>query len=87
MPDVPFVDPPVVLINAQQVTIITESLQRAILVRMNLLSSPKPTYEIDGQTFKWNEYLDVLNKTIKQLQTDLVALDEDYEIESSMYSA
>ena len=27
-----------------------------------VVSKPRPTYTVDGQTFKWAEYLEVLNK-------------------------
>jgi hypothetical protein len=86
MPDTPYVPPAFSLSDAEQVSVIKESLDRAILTRQNILNKPKPTYDIDGQRFEWNEYLDILNKTISQLQKDLVAFDELYEITSTQYS-
>lgn len=85
MPDTPYVPPAFSLSDAEQVSVIKESLDRAILTRQNILNKPKPTYDIDGQRFEWNEYLDILNKTISQLQKDLVAFDELYEITSTQY--
>jgi hypothetical protein len=86
MPDTPYVPPAHSLADSEQASVIKESLDRAILTRQNVLLKPKPTYDIDGQRFEWNEYLDVLNKTITQLQKDLVAFDELYEVNSQIYS-
>lgn len=85
MPDTPYIPPAYVLSDADQVSVIKESLDRAILTRQNILLKPKPTYDIDGQRFEWNEYLKVLNETIAQLQKDLVAFDEIYEFTSTQY--
>jgi len=86
MPDTPYVPPAYSLADSEQASVIKESLDRAILTRQNILLKPKPTYDIDGQRFEWNEYLDILNKTIAQLQKDLVAFDELYEVNSQIYS-
>lgn len=85
MPDTPYVPPAYSLSVSDQVSVIKESLDRAILTRQAILNKPKPTYDIDGQRFEWNEYLDILNKTITQLQADLVAFDELYEYSSTQY--
>ena len=57
MPDTPYVPPAFSLSDAEQVSVIKESLDRAILTRQNILNKPKPTYDIDGQRFEWNDYL------------------------------
>jgi hypothetical protein len=86
MPDTPYVAPAYPLSDTDSVSVIKESLDRAILTRQKILLNPKPSYNIDGQEFKWAEYLDVINKTISQLQKDLQSFDDDYEIDSVVYS-
>ena len=86
MPDTPYVPPAYVFSDADRKSIITESLDRAILTRQSILSKPKPTYDIDGQRFEWAEYLKVLNATIIELQSQLQTFDDPYEIDSSLYT-
>jgi hypothetical protein len=86
MPDAEYTPPQFVLTDADTVSVIKESLDRAILTRQKILANPKPSYNIDGQEFKWAEYLLALNKTITQLQTDLQAFDDPFELDSVAYS-
>jgi hypothetical protein len=86
MPDTPYVAPAYSLSDADAKSVIKESLDRAILTRQSILLKPKPTYDIDGQKFDWNTYLDILNKTISQLQRDLQDFDGLFEIDSSLYT-
>lgn len=41
-----------------------------------VLASPKPTYTVDGQTFKWNEYVKMLREGIAEIDKTLVGLDQ-----------
>jgi hypothetical protein len=86
MPELPYVPPTVEFSDSDHVSIIRESLTRAIVTRRDILLKPKPSYNIDGQEFKWNEYLEVLNKTITQLQSDLQSITEPFELDSVMYT-
>lgn len=86
MPDQPYVAPTVEFSDVDHVSIVRESLSRALQTRRDILLKPKPTYNIDGQEFKWAEYLEVLNKTIDQLQKDLQSLAEPFEETSVIYT-
>lgn len=86
MPDTAYTPPAFQFSDSDRKSIIQESLDRALLTRQNILAKPKPTYNIDGQEFKWNEYLDTLNKTIAELTSQLQAFDELYEIDSQLYT-
>lgn len=86
MPNEAYVPPSFVLADTDTVSVIKESLDRAILTRQSILLKPKPSYNIDGQEFKWAEYLEVLNKTISQLQKDLQAFDDPFEIDTVVYT-
>lgn len=86
MPDTPYVPSAYSLTDADSVSIIKETLDRAILTRQKIVLNPKPSYNIDGQEFKWAEYLEVLNKTITQLQKDVQAFEDDYELDSVVYT-
>ena len=86
MPNEAYVPPAYVLADTDTASVIKESLDRAILTRQAILLKPKPTYNIDGQEFKWAEYLEVLNKTITQLQKDIQAFDDPFEIDSVVYT-
>ena len=85
MPDVAPTTPPYVYTDSDTLSVIKESLDRAITTRMNILAKPKPSYDIDGQKFSWAEYLDQLNKTIEQLRKNLQDFDEPFEFDSSYY--
>ena len=86
MPNDAYVPPPFVLTDTETVSVIKESLDRAILTRQKILLNPKPSYSIDGQEFKWAEYLEVLNKTIAQLQKEIQSYDGPFEIDSVVYT-
>lgn len=86
MPNEAYVPPPFSLADTEVVSVLKESLDRAILTRQSILLKPKPTYNIDGQEFKWAEYLEVLNKTISQLQKDIQSFDDPFEIDSVVYT-
>ena len=86
MPNTPYTPPQYVLTDSDRVSVIRESLDRAILLRQNILAKPKPTYDIDGQRFEWNEYLAVLNKTIAELTQQLQDFDELFELSSQVYT-
>lgn len=85
MPDTPYVPPTHPLTEGDRLSVIKESLDRAILTRQNILNKPKPTYDIDGQRFEWNEYLAVLNKTIAELLRQVQEFDELFELDSQFY--
>jgi len=85
MPDTEYTPPAFVLTDTNTLSIIKESLDRAILTRQNILAKPKPSYDIDGQKFSWAEYLKILNETIEQLRKNMQDFDTPYEFDSSIY--
>ncbi len=50
----------------------------AILVEIS--TNPKPSYTVNGQTFSWVEYQRFLLDAIKNLNDQIVALSDPYEI-------
>lgn len=86
MPLQPYIAPQHTLTDAQEIEATRETLQNLLVVRRDLLATPKPTYNIDGQEFKWNEYLDVINKSIKQLREDLRSAQGPFEEETVSYT-
>jgi hypothetical protein len=54
--------------------------------RLELLQKPKPTYDIDGQTVKWNEYLDLLNKSMAAIDEQIKEQEGPYELETTGYT-
>lgn len=82
MPIEPYTPPLVTLTATQEIEALRETLQNLIVVRRNILARPKPTYNLDGQEFKWNEYLDTLNKAIKEIQSNLRAAEGPFEEET-----
>lgn len=85
MPNTEYTPPPYSLTDDNVLSVLRESRDRAILTRQQILEKPKPSYNIDGQEFKWNEYLKVLNDTIARLTQEILDADGPYEIESQMY--
>lgn len=86
MPNDQYTPPAFEFSDADRLSIIKESLSQALLTRQEILTNPKPSYSIDQQEFKWNEYLDMLNKTIAQLQSELQSFDELFELDSTIYT-
>lgn len=86
MPDTQYTPPAFTLQDTDVVSILKETLARAILTRQNIVLKPKPTYDIDGQKFSWTEYLAQLDKTIAQLNNEIQSADGPFEIESSIYT-
>lgn len=85
MPDTEFTHPKYDLTDENIVTVLKDTLANAIITRNNVLAKPKPTYKIDNQEFQWAEYLSTLNATITQLQKDIAALSDPFEIDSVAY--
>lgn len=86
MPIQPYIPPLNTLTDVQETEALKETLQNLIITRRDILANPKPTYQIDQQEFKWNEYLDTLNKAIKQIREDLRASQGPFEEESVSYT-
>lgn len=63
-------------------TIKTQTL--AIIADMT--ANPKPSYNIDGQSVSWSEYLDRLQKTVAWCDEQLAATNGPYEQHSVAYS-
>jgi hypothetical protein len=56
--------------DIEQITLIkTQTLARIA----EITAEPKPTYQIDGQTVNWGDYLSRLQKTVDWCDTQLAA--------------
>lgn len=64
--------------DAQQIAAIRS---QTLALLAELISQPKPTYTIDGQTVAWNEYLVRLRETIDWCDRKLAG-EEPFEIAS-----
>jgi len=68
--------------DAQQIaTIKTQTLA----VIADLTANPKPTYNIDGQTIAWGDYLEQLRKTVDWCNQKLAG-EEPFEFRSQGYT-
>ena len=77
MDDIPPLDSDDDLLNKQRL------IKQQLIDRIaQITAKPKPTYEIDGQVFKWNEYLDILMKQLQRINELLAAEDGPYEIQT-----
>lgn len=47
--------------------------------RLDVVSKPKPSYNIDGQEVKWAEYLKQLDASIKAITAELAQFDGPFE--------
>lgn len=65
----------------QLATIKTQTL--AIMV--TLTASPKPSYNIDGQSISWTEYMDMLQKKVDWVDKQLASI-APYEIHSQGFT-
>lgn len=57
----------------------------AIARLKELLASPKPSYNVDGQSFSWNEYQRMLVEQIKSID-EILGADEPFEIHTQGYT-
>lgn len=57
----------------------------AIARLKELLASPKPSYNVDGQSVSWNEYHRMLVEQIKSID-EILGADEPFEIHTQGYT-
>ena len=61
-----------------------ETIRSQILsVIAEITANPKPTYSIDGQSIKWNEYLAQLQKSVDWCNENIEKESEPIEIVST----
>jgi hypothetical protein len=51
--------------------ILQQTYDNLIAVREKVTRSPKPTYTVDGTTYKWGEYLETLTKQIDAVKAQI----------------
>ena len=52
---------------------------------LEVVESPKPSYNIDGKEVEWAEYLDILTKSQASLRKQLIIADSDpFEVSQTM---
>lgn len=56
--------------NAERLTKISAEIVKLDSLISSLLDCPKPTYTVDGQTFKWGEYLKQVREMRESLQAE-----------------
>lgn len=61
-----------------------ETRDAIIITRLSLIATPKPSYNIDGQEVKWNEYLAVITRQLAALNAEINIL-QPFEIEEVYY--
>ena len=54
--------------------------------RLDIVSKPKPSYNIDGQEVKWSEYLKQLDASIERIDEDLNKFEGPFEEVTVAYS-
>lgn len=54
--------------------------------RLDIVSKPKPSYNIDGQEVKWAEYLKQLDASIARIDEDLNKFEGPFEEVTVAYS-
>lgn len=59
-------------------TIKSQALERLL----ELTTSPKPTYSVDGQSVSWGEYLKQLQETVRWCDEQIIREQGPYEIET-----
>jgi hypothetical protein len=72
--------------DAELVVRLKEARTNLIIKIEEYSKNPKPTYEIDGQKVAWKDYLKQLMQDLKELNEAIVAMDETFEIHSTMYT-
>jgi hypothetical protein len=73
--------------DAEKVLSLKQSRDNILVLIEEITAAPKPSYTIDGQTFKWAEYLKQLQESL-QLIEDMIAggdLDNYGEVMSTWY--
>lgn len=68
--------------NAEQLATIKE---QSLAIMVTLTESPKPTYNIDGQSVSWNAYMDMLQKKVDWVDNQLASI-TSYEIHSQGFT-
>lgn len=61
---------------AQRLAVVTARITAVDVLIDGLMANFKPTYTVDGQTFKWGEYLEILTKARKELLAESDALQD-----------
>lgn len=68
--------------DIEQIALIkTQTLARIV----EITAEPKPTYQIDGQSVEWGDYLNQLQKTIAWCNAQLAA-HSPVEVQSQAYT-
>ena len=52
---------------------------------ISITADPKPTYNIDGQSVSWNDYLDKLTNQLSKYN-ELINQEDPYEYETQVWS-
>lgn len=74
------------LTDEQLQTKLLSTRDELIQRRLDVVSKPKPSYNIDGQEVKWSEYLKQLDASIKAIADELIKFDGPYEEVTVGYS-
>lgn len=79
-------DPTALTSDATYAERLTAARNNYALILANISANPKPTYNVNGQMFSWNEYQSFLLKAIKELETLLLHSDDPVEVFEYLYS-
>ena len=72
----------------QEVIELLKRTRDSIIDRRNeVLSKPKPNYDIDGQKVDWATYLDMLTRSLKSVNEEILLAEnqEPYEFSTEAY--
>jgi len=74
--------------DAERLFSLRKSRDNILTVIESVTAEPKPTYNIDGQSVKWGEYLKQLQDSLASIEEMISAADTDQygEFMSSMYT-
>lgn len=74
------------LTDEQLTTKLQNTRDELVQRRLDVISKPRPTYNIDGQEVKWSEYLKQLDASIASINKELVQDSGPYEEVTVAYS-
>jgi hypothetical protein len=64
-----------------ELELLQQTRKNLISVREKVTRSPKPTYTVDGTTYKWEEYLTALTNQIDAVQKQIDDESDDSIVE------
>lgn len=56
-----------------------EARDNLVNQKLDLTANPKPSYNIDGQEFKWKEYMEYLDTALANIEQQIRAYDGSFE--------